>query len=204
MTPDDTGDPTVVHRTDGATASEPMAATGVARGGLGTGANLDDTQVLSSAELARAAAAVEQDRPHSATEGSAAAISHARAEAAAPAPSAAPTAAAAVGPAAPRPARPVDQRGRGLAGVLAAALAVLAGVALVVSQGGDPVDPALAAPTVLATEQPNGNAADPDREDRDKGKDCRGNGRGNGCGNGNGNGNSGRGGGSGGGEDDDD
>ncbi len=225
MTPDNGLDRTIAHRNEDAAASSEDApegtATGVATGGLGTAANLEDTQVLSSAELAAAAAAVEPDRAEppppgatagtpaaawpvaaaagtTATAGQAAAASPGQGPSGQAAPAlSSPINASAVG-AAPVHAAPVravragreradPHRGRGLAAVLAAALVVLGGVAFVIGQGGDPIDPARAAPTTLSTVAPDGDAAgEKDREpDEDKnkgnGKDCRGNGRGHGC-----------------------
>lgn len=200
------------------------AATGVASGGLGTGANLDDTQVFLTKDLAVSEASGAAPDAEGPPEPSAEPVHHesvahepvaqpveapassvpiGAAVASPPAPPAQPE------PPAPTPvhAAPVHptvarresgshrQRRRGLAGVLAATLVVLAGVAFLVTReaatpaAGQTV-PSAGAP---ATAQPDGNGAagggggagngDPGKDDgKDRGKPCRGNGNSRGCG----------------------
>jgi hypothetical protein len=197
--------------------TDPPTATGVATGSLGTAANLEDTQVFSSAELAAAAAAAAEQHPDAGQRpqplrlGRATGNEPMRADPAeqAPATAASPVAvavAAASADHAPTPAPPPPagaqrvqgpvttrrassgSRGRGLAGVLAAALVVLAGVAFVVSQNDATIDagqtlPSAAGPATTNPDQAGGggNDADPGNG-KGRGKDCNGNGNGRGCG----------------------
>lgn len=185
------------------------SATGVASGGLGTGANLDDTQVFRTEDLA-SAPAVAVDPPVGPAERDLAAQHANAAEPAVPPAAAPPVAALPVEPVqheplpvAPVPSAPVQasissrrtsagqQRGRGIAGLLAAALVVLAGVAFVVSRdntlGAGQTVPSAAAPAPANPDGSNlggGGGADNPGKGKDKDKDCHGNGRGNGCGDG--------------------
>jgi hypothetical protein len=163
---------------------------GVASGSLGTGANLEDTQVMSTAELQaaaveRAEAEAEAVAPADAADDQAV---PARGEPGAPdphqdsSPVRAPAPAVATAPVrtarAPRRRPSRSDAGRGLAGVLALALVVLLGMAALVSWGdgvvgGTEPDPSLAAP---ASETP----VTSQRADDGKGKNCRGQGRGKG------------------------
>jgi len=169
--------------------------TGVASGGLGTAANLEDTQVLRNEDLAEAAASqAEPVEPAAPPAPAPASI--------APQPSP-PVARPKVAPVPPAPVRPtvVPRRtsssrppGRGLAGLLAAALVVLAGVAFVVSRNDGTLGAGQAVPsaTAPATAAPDGKAdggnGEGDDNDKGNGKDkdkpCNGNGngRGNDCG----------------------
>jgi hypothetical protein len=183
--------------------------TGVASVGLGTGANLEDTQVFPTEDLA--APAANTPEPVAATAAPPASPEPAHAEPepapvqpARPLPSA-PIASAPVSPVvAARSGRgsPNRQPGRGLTGLLAAALVVLAGVAFVVASndgtfGAGESVPSAGAPATAAPDA-NAGAGDGDRpgggndrgegNDRDKDKDrdkpCQGNGNGRGCGGG--------------------
>jgi hypothetical protein len=164
--------------------------TGVASGGMGTGANLEDTQEFRTEDLVEAAASAPEP-PASLAPAAGVPVSAARAPVAEPIAvpvKSAPVHATTV-PRRPSPTRPP---GRGIAGLLAAALIVLAGVAFVVSRddgelaAGQTV-PSAAAP---ATQAPDANAGggkgDGPGNGNDRGKDkdkpCNGNGRGNGCG----------------------
>src|SRR5688572_21582763 len=154
------------------------AVTGVASGGLGTAANLEDTQVLRNEDLAEAAASqaepVEPAAPPAPAPGSVALQ---------PSP---PVARPTVAPVPPAPVRPtvVPRRtspsrppGRGLAGLLAAALIVLAGVAFVVSRddntlGAGQAVPSAAAPATAAPDaNADGGKGGGDGDDRGKDKD---------------------------------
>jgi hypothetical protein len=167
------------------------AVTGVAVGGLGTGANLEETQVLRTTDL-EAFEGAELD------DGQPPVDSHAVAPAddvtASPGASVAPAATMAAGapahaervaaapiePAAARPrVRSSPRPARGLAGVLAIAFVLLAGMAMLATRddGSAGAVPALL-PTGSAT---TAETPGPDRErddDRDKGKKCNGKGRG--------------------------
>jgi len=171
------------------------AATGVAAGGLGTGANLDETQVFRTEELAKPSAsrAAPPAEPEPVTNPEMAEVAAEPVPTPVSPPTPAPTPIAPAPVVARRATSPRERRGRGLAGVLAAALVVLAGVAFVVTRdAGTPVAgqtvPSAAAP---ATAPPEGNGAAGDGDDRgrdgagkDNGKDkpCNGNGKGRGCG----------------------
>ncbi len=186
--------------------------TGVATGGLGTGANLEDTQVFRTEDLGPAQAA-DADPPAGPAEHDLAAQHADPAEPAVPPPAVPPMAALPVEPVqrepvplAPAPSGPVQatvsprrasigqQRGRGIAGLLAAALVVLTGVAFMVSRDDNTLGAGQTAPSAEApaTANPDGNNTggggggdDPGKgKDKDNDKGCHGNGRGNGCGGG--------------------
>ena len=189
-------------------ADSAATVTGVASGGLGTGANLEDTQVFRTEDLAEAAAspaepvATPTAAPAAGAPHAAAPVDAATAEPVparlAPAPVAEPIAGPV--PAAPVRSAVVPRRnspnrppGRGIAGLLAAALVVLAGVAFVVSRDDATLDagqalpsaaePATAAPDANADGGNGGNGGNGDNDrGKDKDKPCNGNGRGNGCG----------------------
>ena len=170
------------------TVVEPVAAaatqpvTGVARGGMGTAANLEETQVLRTEDLrswAVAAAAEPEQRPEPAAE-------PAPEPAAEPAPvAAAPVAVAAVAAApvaaATRTRRATRSPGRdrfaGLAGMLAILFVVLAGAAFLVSRD-DGSGPAIV-PAADATQTP---APTEDRGGKkDEKGNCKGKGHGDNC-----------------------
>lgn len=163
--------------------TEPV--TGVARGGIGTAANLEETQVLRTEELRSWAAAAEEG--HRATDDPqpepVPATSPAQPESPADAaPDAAPVAAAVV--AAARTRRSTSSPGRpnrfaGLAGVLAVLFVVLAGVALVVSGGDGPGFGT--GPAADATSSAAPAAESLQADGKKDGKDCKGKGRGNNC-----------------------
>ena len=166
--------------------------TGVASGGLGTAANLEDTQILRNQDLAEAAASQAEPVEHVAAPAPAPASVAPQPSAPVARPKIAPVPAAPVRPTVAARGTSSNRRpGRGLAGLLAAALVVLAGVAFVVSRGDDTLGAGQALPSVAApaTAAPDANADDrkepDDRDDRGKDKDkpCHGNGngRGNGC-----------------------
>ena len=172
------------------------SVTGVASGGLGTGANLEDTQVFRTEDLA--APAAETAQPHESPAVPAAnPVLVAVASAPIAEPIARPVPAAPVRPTVvPRRSSSNRPAGRGVAGLLAAALVVLAGVAFVVTQDDGTVDAGQAVPSAAApaTAAPDANAGggngnDPGRGNdggngKDKDKPCHGNGngRGNDCG----------------------
>lgn len=166
------------------------SVTGVAAGGLGTGANLEDTQVFRTEDLAAPAAetAEPQESPAVPT-AKPVPVPVASASVAEPIP--APVPSAPVRPTVVPPGASSNrQPGRGLAGLLAAALVVLAGVAFVVSRGDNTLGAGQTVPSAAApaTERPDGagtgDGGNGDGGGKDKGKSCNGNGngRGNGCG----------------------
>ena len=196
------------------------SVTGVARGGLGTAANLEDTQVLLTSDLQAAAKEVERapvqgptaaperevapppvaPQPRPAVKPVPVAVPATPPVAAASAPASAGVASAAGPP--PDQSAPVRrvptvqpvgarhpsaaQPGRGLAGVLAAAFLVLAGVAFVVSRGDGTIDAGGSVPGATAPA-----TADPvvtERPEEDNDGDGKGKGKGNGNGKGRGNG----------------
>jgi hypothetical protein len=142
------------------------AATGVAAGGLGTAANLEETQVLRTTDI---------DASEGAELGAAADGGEPPAE---------PVPPASVERVPRHRVRSSSQPARGLAGVLAVALVVLAGVVILATRddgtaGGGSVLPPAGSTAPVET-------AAPDREegregDGDKGKKCNGKGRGNNC-----------------------
>lgn len=188
------------------------SVTGVARGGLGTGANLDETQVLLTKDLQAAARSVERpngrpegrdferadDRPVAPAQHVEVAPAHvqpASVEPAAVQPAAVQTAPlqpvpvqAAPPTARTRPVaarRPTARRGRGLAGLLAATFLVLAGVAFVVSRNDGTISAGGSVPNATAPATADPVATDAPIDGNGNGK---GGGKGNGNGNGNGNG----------------
>ena len=173
---------------DAATPEEDGAITGVARGSLGTAANLEDTKVMRLEELRAAATKLEAAREAeaaSAPEAQTAAAASPAPSSSAGAPTAAPVQRHASSRAAPRsamaPAAPNRDPFAGLAGVLAVLVVVLAGAVFLVTRNDQPgaadqgaVPTASAAPT----------AEQPVTDGNNKGK---GNGKGNGNGGGMGN-----------------
>lgn len=167
--------------------TEPV--TGVARGGIGTAANLEETQVLRTEELRSWAAAAEEG--HRATEDPlpepAPATSPAHTESPAAdqpeeAPVSTPVAVAVVAAARSRRSTPSPGRSSrfaGLAGVLAVLFVVLAGVALVVSGGDGPGFGT--GPAADATSSAAPAAESLQADGKKDGKDCKGKGRGNNC-----------------------
>ena len=147
--------------------------TGVASGGLGTGANLEDTQVFHTEDLAASAPRTPDpiaETPEPIAAAPAPPVSpepapvHPAKPVASPPDASAPDASAPVSPVVPaRSGRgsPNRQPGRGLAGLLAAALVVLAGVAFVVASndgtfGAGESVPSAGAPATTST--PDGPA----------------------------------------------
>jgi hypothetical protein len=182
---------------DDRSRSDPAApVTGVAAGGLGTAANLEETQVLRTTDI-DALEGADLDAAAGADDGAGEAPVSAGAPEPVPARAPEPVAAsvAAARRAEPVPAASIErvptprvrsspQPARGLAGVLAVALVVLAGVAIIATRddgtaGAAPVVPPAGSITTAET-------AAPDREngregDGDKAKKCNGKGRGNNC-----------------------
>jgi len=172
------------------TVVEPVAAaatqpvTGVARGGMGTAANLEETQVLRTEDLRSWAAAAEaepEQPPEPAAEPAPVAAAPVVAESGAAAPVAVAPVAAAPVAAATRTRRATRSPGRdrfaGLAGMLAILFVVLAGAAYVVSRD-DGSGPAIV-PAADATQTP---APTEDRGGKkDEKGNCNGKGHGNNC-----------------------
>ena len=163
--------------------------TGVASGGIGTGANLDDTQVFRTEDLAEAAASPPEP-PASAAPQAGVPVSAASAPVAEPI--ARPVPVAPVRPTVvPRGTSANRRPGRGLAGLLAAALVVLAGVAFMFTRDDGALGAGQAIPSAAAsaTAAPDANAGggggndpgDDGGNGKDKDKPCNGNGRGKGC-----------------------
>jgi len=147
----------------------PTLATGVATGGLGTAANLDDTQILRTAGLAEV-----EDEEAEAEVGPEVGPELVEPVVATVDPSPVPDPVRHV--VARSGAGPGSHRARGLAGLLAAVLVVLAGIAVLTTRdegtlGVGTVPSVGAAPTAEPTA---------DSDDRDGKRKCKGKGRGNG------------------------